>query len=234
MNPGLEEKRELEREFEPLTGTFMVKEISRNSFADPVVAASYEAWYQTAGRRAKRLERELLRQLLDGFPSAHLLLEAGCGTGHFTRWFKEQELQVIGLDLAFPMLTEAVGLDGVPYACGDAHALPFADNAFDLVALVTTLEFVADPVQALLEALRIARQGLILGILNRHSLLGWQRRHEGGPVWETARFFTPLELVQLLQQVARRPVQITWQTTLWPGALPLPWGGFIGMAVQWT
>lgn len=213
----------------------MVKEI--NPFADPAIAAGYEAWYQTTGRRADRLEKELLRQLLDGFPSAHSLLEAGCGTGHFTRWFKKQELQVLGLDLALPMLAEAVTLDGVPYVCGDAHTLPFTDEAFDVVALVTTLEFVSNPDRALLEALRTARQGLILGVLNRHSLLGWQRKRQGGPLWGAARFFTPGELVYLLRRVAGRPVQITWQTTLWPiwpGALPLPWGGFIGMAVQWV
>lgn len=213
-----------------------MKEVKHNPFADPTTVAGYEAWYQTAGRRADRLEKELLRQLLDRFPSAHSLLEAGCGTGHFTRWFKEQELQVFGLDLALPMLAEAVTLDGVPYVCGDAHRLPFTDEAFDVVALITSLEFVSNPDQALLEALRTARQGLILGVLNRHSLLGWQRKRQGGSLWATARFFTPAELVQLLQRVARRPMHITWQTTLWPiwpGALPLPWGGFIGMAIQW-
>lgn len=214
---------------------FVAKEVDRNPFADPEVAAGYEAWYQTAGRRADRLEKELLRRLLDEFPLAHTLLEAGCGTGHFTRWFKEQALQVVGLDLALPMLTEAVGLDGVPYVCSDAHALPFPDDAIDLVALITTLEFIRDPVWALHEALRTARQGLILGVLNRHSPLGWQRKQQGGAVWATARFFTPAELIQLLQRVAMRPVRITWQTTLWPfwpRPLPLPWGGFIGMSVQ--
>jgi ubiquinone/menaquinone biosynthesis C-methylase UbiE len=215
--------------------TFATKEVDRNPFTDPEIAAGYEAWYQTTGRRADRLEKQLLGRLLDDFPSAYTLLEAGCGTGHFTRWFKEQALQGVGLDLALPMLTETVSLDGVSYVCGDAHALPFPDEAFDLVALITTLEFIDDPVRVLREALRIARQGLILGVLNRHSPLGWQRKREGGTVWGAARFFTPAELIGLIHQVAMQPVRITWQTTLWPlwsGPLPLPWGGFIGIAVQ--
>ncbi|MFW5943129.1 MAG: class I SAM-dependent methyltransferase [Chloroflexota bacterium] len=215
----------------------MAGEFEHNPFADPAVVDGYEAWYQGAGRQADRQEKELLRQLLAHFPAAHSLLEVGCGTGHFTRWFKEQSLQALGLDLAPPMLAEAVDLDGLPYLCANAHALPFAGDAFDLVALITTLEFVSDPRQALREALRVARQGVILGVLNRHSLLGRQRAREGGAVWGAARFYTVGELVRLLRAVARRPLTITWRTTLWPlwpGALPLPWGGFIGMAVQWA
>lgn len=212
-------------------------EKSCNPFSDPAIVAGYEEWYQMAGRRADRLEKDLLRRLLARFSAAHSLLEVGSGTGHFTRWFKEQSLKVLGLDLALPMLAEATVLDGVPYLCGDAHTLPFTDDAFDIVALITTLEFVSNPDQVLSEALRVARQGLILGVLNRCSLLGWQRMREGGPLWGTARFFTPRELVHLLREISNRPVHITWHTTLWPlwpGSLPLPWGGFIGMAVQWA
>jgi hypothetical protein len=81
----------------------------------------------------------------------------------------------------------------------------------------------------------VARQGLILGVLNRQSILGWQLKRAGGPVWEAVRFFTPGELAQTVWRAARVTVEITWRTTLWPacpGKLPLPWGGFIGMAVR--
>jgi ubiquinone/menaquinone biosynthesis C-methylase UbiE len=207
-----------------------------NPFALPEVVTGYEAWYETNGRRADRLEKALLRQLIASFPHAHTILEMGCGTGHFTRWFNEQGLQAMGLDLSRPMLDEAAGLGSPPCVCGDAQALPFASQGFDLVALITTLEFLPDPRQALAEALRVARHGLILGVLNRQSLLGRQLKHEGGPVWEAARFFTPQELVQLVQRaVAGKRIKIVWRTTLWPvwpRALPLPWGGFIGLAAQ--
>jgi ubiquinone/menaquinone biosynthesis C-methylase UbiE len=118
---------------------------------------------------------------------------------------------------------------------GDALALPFPAGAFDLVALITTLEFITDTVQALSEATRVARHGLILGVLNRQSLLAWRRERSGEALWQMARFFTPAELVRLVQQAAAGTrVKIVWRTTLWPGwpgELPLPWGGFIGMAV---
>lgn len=208
-----------------------------NPFANPALAADYEAWYETIGRQADQLEKELLVWLLGRFPSVVTLLEVGCGSGHFTRWFSEKTLQVTGLDISLPKLSEAVRLDRVPYALGDALALPFADGAFDLVTLITTLEFVSEPLLVLEEALRVTKQGLILGVLNLQSVLGWQRRREGGPVWEAARFFTPAEMAQLVRRAAKKPVKITWRTTIWPlwqGYLPLPWGSFIGISVRWT
>jgi SAM-dependent methyltransferase len=133
------------------------------------------------------------------------------------------------------MLAEAARLDSPPCVQGDALALPLSDGAFDLVALVTTPEFVPEPVQALAEALRVARRGLVLGVLNRESLLGRQLKQESGPIWGIARFFTPATLIDTVRSAAAgRPLKIEWRTTLWPvwlGALPLPWGGSVGMAV---
>jgi ubiquinone/menaquinone biosynthesis C-methylase UbiE len=176
-----------------------------------------------------------LKRLLAGLPEAHTILEVGCGTGHFTRWFGEQGLLSVGLDSSRPMLDEAKRLGGPSYLQGDALTLPFLSKSFDLVALITKLEFLPDPFQALAEALRVARQGLILGVLNADSRLGREYKLAGGPIWEVARFFTPDELKRMIRKVAGEKARITWRTTLWPfwpGAQPLPWGGFIGMAVK--
>jgi ubiquinone/menaquinone biosynthesis C-methylase UbiE len=209
---------------------------SGNPFVLPKVVADYEAWYETAGRRADHLEKALLKRLLTSFPHPSTILEVGCGTGHFTRWFSEQGLRSVGMDLSLPMLLEAVRLDSPLCVRGDALALPFPSRSFDLVALITTLEFLTDPAQALTETMRVARYGLILGVLNRQSLLGRQLKKEGGPVWGAARFFTPAGLTQLVRRAAaRKRIDIIWRTTLWPiwpRELPLPWGGFIGLAVQ--
>jgi ubiquinone/menaquinone biosynthesis C-methylase UbiE len=207
-----------------------------NPFKDPDTVTSYEAWYETFGRRADRLEKRLLSRLPARFPRAHTMLEVGCGTGHFTRWFCEQGLWTVGLDVSPAMLAEAVRLDSSLCVLGDGLTLPFATGAFDLCVLITTLEFVADPVQVLVEAMRISRYGLILGVLNRQSLLSRRLKRSGESLWQMAHFFTPADLAHLVQRAAAgKPAEITWQTTLWPlwpGALPLPWGGFIGMAVR--
>lgn len=145
-------------------------------------------------------------------------------------------MQTAALDLSRPMLAEASRLGSSRCLQGDALALPFSIDRFDLVAMITTLEFVADPVRALGEALRVARQGLLLGVLNRQSLLGWRLKKKGGSIWSAARFFTPAELTRMVRRAAAgRRFDVVWRTTLWPGcplALPLPWGGFIGMAVM--
>jgi ubiquinone/menaquinone biosynthesis C-methylase UbiE len=207
-----------------------------NPFVDPARVEGYEDWYRTTGRRADLLEKALLQQLLTRFPQASTLLEVGCGTGHFSRWFQESGLRVTGLDLSRPMLVEAARLGSPPCVCGDGLALPFPGSGFDLVALVTTLEFVSSPARALAEALRVARQGMILGVLNRHSVLGRRLRCQGGPVWGVARLYTPGELVRLVHSAAEgKRVALHWRTTLWPlwpAALPLPWGAFIGMAIE--
>lgn len=207
-----------------------------NPFADPTIVTGYETWYATTGGRADYLEKALLRRLLAGFPQARLILEVGCGTGHFTRWLNAQGLRAMGLDSSAPMLVEALRLSSPPCVLGSALSLPFPTGTFDLVALITALEFIPDPVGALAEAIRVARGGLILGVLNRRSLLAWQLKRSGESLWQVAHFYTPAELINLVQRAAAgRKTRVVWRTTLWPfwsGALPLPWGGFIGMRVR--
>jgi SAM-dependent methyltransferase len=122
---------------------------------------------------------------------------------------------------------------------GKALYLPFADDTFDVTVLITTLEFLTLPRQALAEALRVSRHGVVLGVLNRWSLLGLQRRLAGlfrPSAYDAARFYGVGELRRLLWSVAGGKARIVWRTTLFPRAwpwvqMPVPWGGFIGMLV---
>ena len=94
------------------------------SFTDPEVASSFEAWYNTEGLRPNRLEKGGRKRLLGRLPQASSLLELGSGTGHFTRWFESQGLQVVGLDSSTPMLAAAMGLGRpLPYHIfqGESH-----------------------------------------------------------------------------------------------------------------
>jgi len=213
---------------------------SGNVAFDERVAAHYEAWYETSeGRRADELEKVVLGWLLQSFSGSGSVLELGCGTGHFTRWLSDEGLAAVGLDLSAAMLAEAQALGGVPLVRGDARWLPFADGAFDLTAFSTTLEFLERPREALVEALRVARQGVLLGVLNRWSVLGLQRRLAGlfhQTVYDAAHFYGMGELKRLLWSVTDGKGHIVWRTTLFPRWWPWsqaspPWGGFIGMAL---
>jgi ubiquinone/menaquinone biosynthesis C-methylase UbiE len=210
-----------------------------NPFEDAQIAARYEDWYSGFGLYADRLEKELLEHLLITLPSGQTILEVGCGTGRFTRWFAEQGLGTLGLDVSLPMLDEAQRLGGARFVRGDAAALPFDDSEFDLVALITALEFVEDPELVLAEAVRVARRGLLLGVLNQHSWLAVYRQASRSAVWRVARFFSVSDLEHLVSRAAGPRLQsVCWRTTLWPlpflGHLPLPWGAFIGLAAGLT
>ncbi|MEN6479023.1 MAG: class I SAM-dependent methyltransferase [Anaerolineales bacterium] len=207
-------------------------------------AASYEAWYTLpAGQRADVLEKGLLERLRrEAFPQAQSVLDLGCGTGHFTRWFGEQGLSVVGLDASAAMLAQARAISAeLALLRGDMEHLPFGDGAFDLVVLVTALEFVADPRAALAEAWRVSRQGLLLGVLNRSSALGRELRRvvarQPESVYAHAHLYSVAELTRLVRGVAGPQARLDWRTTLWPRGWPLanarlPWGGFIGLAAQ--
>jgi ubiquinone/menaquinone biosynthesis C-methylase UbiE len=207
---------------------------------DEDVAAHYEAWYETpAGQRTDALEKAALRRQLRPFPDARSVLEVGAGTGHFTRWLHREGLAAVGLDRSAAMLRQATKLDGLAWAQGDACHLPFAADTFDLVAFITTLEFLLSPRQALREGLRVARQGLLLGVLNRCSPLGIGRRLSGlfqPSTYDAAHFYSVNELQRLLHLVAGEDKHVGWETILlptwWPKWLPSrPWGGFIAMAL---
>jgi ubiquinone/menaquinone biosynthesis C-methylase UbiE len=208
-----------------------------NPFEDAEIAARYEDWYRGHGQRAARLEKQALGGMLAAFPRASSVLEVGCGTGYFTRWVAGLGSRCVGLDRSLPMLWQARGwAKQLPWVLGEACALPFGNRSFDIVSLVTTLEFLAAPRDALAEAFRVARRGLLLGVLNRSSLLGRRLVRKGGPIWSQAHLFSPGELRRMVAAAAagrehRLLVRAVLRPCL-PGPLPLPCGGFIAMAVM--
>lgn len=214
------------------------KSSAQNPFDSPELAARYESWYSGPGRRADVLEKCVLKKLLRRL-DGRTILEIGCGTGHFTRWLRTIGFEVTGLDSSAAMLEQARSHKGDEYICGNALALPFGDRSFDIAAMITTLEFVGAPRTALREAFRISRSGLLLGVINRQSLLARKYCRSGNPLWNSAEFFSPRELEEMIRMVAgQRLESIHWRTTLWPlplvRDLRLPWGGFIGLAARWT
>jgi ubiquinone/menaquinone biosynthesis C-methylase UbiE len=208
-------------------------------------ATRYEAWYATPrGRRADSAERALLERLLDPFGEAQRALEVGCGTGHFTRWLATRLAYVVGLDRAPAMLAEARRLcPSLLLIQGDAQNLPIRSRAVDLSLLVTTLEFVDSPTAALAEAVRVARRGVLVMVLNRWSVGGLSRRWGADakrPLLGRARDFT-LPSLRMLASTAAGPRLrgLRWAAALFPGApvgalAPIPFGDIVGLAVELT
>ena len=118
---------------------------------------------------AKRLRgfAEAKAQLLDhlGADVASSALDVGCGYGAdviaLAKRLKPGS-RVIGIDASATMIAEAQRRTtqsghSVSSLVGDALALPFADNAFDLCRTETVLQHVADPGRAVAEMARVTR-----------------------------------------------------------------------------
>lgn len=209
--------------------------------------ADYEGWYHTP-RGAWIGEREfvLLWRLMRaaGEPAGASLLDVGCGTGYFTRRFAAAGMRVTGVDPDLDMLAFARARDtDIPYIEGRAEALPFPDAGFDYVSAVTSLCFVADPQRALVEMWRVARRGVVLGLLNRHSLLHWRKSGRGA--YAGARWDTLADVERWAERLRPMPVGMESATAiLLPGGGPvaryveriagtrLPWGGFLAVCLH--
>ena len=208
--------------------------------------ADYDAWYDTPrGRWIGETEFSLLHRLLALQPG-ETLLDVGCGTGWFTRRFAASNgWNVTGLD------ADATRLDfarahgrNERYQEGDARALPFADASIDCVVSVAALCFIDDWRLALSEMARVARRRLVVGLLNRHSLLWREKGREGGRGgYEGARWQTADEISEALTALPLVNIQIHSALFL-PGVSPLaraceqvlpsrlPWGGFLVAAAD--
>jgi len=205
-------------------------------------ADRYDAWYDTPhGQRVQLAERGLLRWLLGHVPDAASLLDVGCGTGRFTAWLAGRPLQVFGLDRSPAVLAAFRARHSrIPAILGDAHRLPLRAGAVDLTLLLTTLEFLEEPLVALAEAVRVSRRGLLLVVLNRCSVGGLSRRlgpQARGSLLGRARDVTVFGLRAMARRAAGRRLRaLRWSSTLFPDGLwaarmMLPLGDVLGMAV---
>ena len=204
-------------------------------------AADYDAWYETErGRWIGDTEYRLLRRVLAP-ASGDSLLDVGCGSGHFTRRFALDGLRVTGLDPDAAMLRFAAGhaAAGEPYLLGDARALPFAAPSFDLCVCIAALCFIREQSRALAEMVRVTRRRLVLGLLNRHSLLYLQKGRAGGAgAYRGAHWHTRAEVGKLFEGLPLARPTLRSAVFLSGGgrfarlcerALPerLPWGSFL-------
>ncbi len=96
-----------------------------------------------------------------GAGSGQLVLDLAAGTGTSARAFTAAGARCVACDFSLGML--AVGArkpaSGLRFVAGDALALPFGDEIFDVVTISFGLRNVADTGQALTELLRVTRRG---------------------------------------------------------------------------
>ncbi|MEF8906804.1 MAG: class I SAM-dependent methyltransferase [Haloarculaceae archaeon] len=149
----------------------------------------YDQWFEDH-EDAYRSELAALRRLV---PETGRGLAVGVGTGRFAAPLGVE----VGLDPAESPLARARER-GIEVTRGVAEHLPFRDDAFDTVLVVTTVCFVDDIPRMLAEADRVlaASGRLVVGYVDRESPLGrvYQEHKDENPFYREATFVTTDEL----------------------------------------
>jgi ubiquinone/menaquinone biosynthesis C-methylase UbiE len=169
------------------------------------LASAYDRWYETAeGRRHDVAQQEIVQALLPSPAGGNgRLLDVGCGTGHWSRFFVQLGYEVTGIDVASEMVevARARQLSSCRFYIADAMDLPFPSRSFDVVCAMAVLEFVADVPQVCTEMVRCLNPGgcLVIGTLNRLAEINRERIASHAAPYESAQMFAPEELRHLLK-----------------------------------
>ena len=101
---------------------------------------------------------------------ADLVLDVAAGTGHVTRRLAPQVRVVVALDATRAMLEQgrSQAPPNVLFVEGDAAALPFLDDSFDVVVTRFAVHHFEDPQVQLAEMRRVARGRLAVADLIAH------------------------------------------------------------------
>ena len=127
-------------------------------------AAGY--YDETRGRSpaAVRRETEVLAAEVGGRGT---VLEVGVGTGQVALPLAAAGVDVVGIDLARPMLEVLRGKEDagrVPVVLADATAMPFGDRSFGAAYLRWVLHLIPDWRAAVAEIVRVLRPGAVLAV----------------------------------------------------------------------
>lgn len=153
----------------------------------------YDEWYDK-NRFAYLSEIEAVKKVL---PRQGKGLEIGVGTGRFAA-----PLGIaIGVDPSRNMI-DIAEKRGVNVHRGVGEDLPFFDDTFDYAAIIITICFVRDPAKVLREARRVLKRNgrLIIGIIDKDSLLGRHYQKKKSTFYRKANFFGVREMADLLEK----------------------------------
>jgi ubiquinone/menaquinone biosynthesis C-methylase UbiE len=98
------------------------------------------------------------------------ILDVGCGTGIASQPFAMNGFPVTGVDASEAMLAHAVQqMPSATFVKGEAEALPFPNERFDVVISAQTYHWVDRP-RALAEAYRVLRRGGTIAVWWKHLM----------------------------------------------------------------
>ncbi len=146
-----------------------------NVFNSTQIANTYDIYYQTElGKTVDNIEKEIILGLLNDI-SKERMLELGCGTGHWTEFFLNNNFEVTGIDISESMLNIAKLKNlNCELTIGNSENIPFKNSSFNMVSSITMLEFVENIDIVVQEIFRVLKTGgyLLIGCLNSESIIG--------------------------------------------------------------
>lgn len=108
--------------------------------------------------RLARMEVDRVVELCLADGDIRSVLDAGCGSGVFAEAFASRGIETAGLDGSPAMIDAARKyVPGAEFRIGSVEAIPWPDDAFDLVFLGLVLHEADHPLTALRESRRVAR-----------------------------------------------------------------------------
>jgi ubiquinone/menaquinone biosynthesis C-methylase UbiE len=161
----------------------------------------------------------------EAITSSKKVLDLGCGPGTYARLMTQRGHKVVGVDYSTAMIYKAMkkskGL-GIQYVVVDAHALPFAQDSFDVVASVGVFQtfstLSALKVIAEIKRVLLSKTGsLFLITLNAFSikvltdrlrLLLSTKASDTGPEYKYTHRYNPYQLSKLLQEQGFKQIKL--------------------------
>lgn len=150
------------------------------------LAEAYDRWHQNIFRSGESPDQDSpwYRLVLEYLVPVQgkRILEVACGRGGFSTVLESRGAIVCGADFSAAALRISqqktsqgnVHSSRIMFSRADAHHLPFATSAFDLVISCETIEHLTDPPAALEEMARVCKSGglLYLTTPNYLNLMG--------------------------------------------------------------
>lgn len=142
---------------------------------------SAAAWLNTIGEHGDFGRVAVLDPVMTRLaaPLSGTALDIGCGEGRFVRMLKAMGFEASGIDPTLPLIAAARDRDpGGTYVEAAAEALPFPDEAFDLVVSYLALCDIEQIDAALSEAVRVMKPGghfLFANLSSINTAGAWKR-----------------------------------------------------------
>jgi len=163
----------------------------------------YDDWF-VVNRLVYGAELQAVAALLPKYGKG---VEIGVGTGRFAAPLGVR----FGVDPS-PVMCQLAQRRGIAVIEAVGEALPFREESFDFVLMVTTLCFVDDARRSLEEAHRILRPGgcIVVAIVDKESPLGrvYQGMKSASVFYRVATFYSTDEVKQLLAETGFGRIEI--------------------------